>query len=141
MRTLVIVTGPPASGKTTWIHEHANPGDIVIDFDTIANKLAGTTGWDHAPDVRREAHRKWRLGVASALKSQRNAWIIHSRPSVEDLARYEAAGATIITIDPGEDIVRERCRTMRPAESLEGVERWYATRRTTTRTTNTSREW
>lgn len=38
--TVYIITGPPAAGKTTWVRDHAKPGDITIDFDTIAATLS-----------------------------------------------------------------------------------------------------
>lgn len=31
-----VVTGPPCSGKSTYVDEHANRGDLVIDLDRIA---------------------------------------------------------------------------------------------------------
>ena len=36
---VVVVTGPPCSGKTHHVQEHRNPGDVVIDFDTLAHAL------------------------------------------------------------------------------------------------------
>ena len=32
----VVVTGPPGSGKTTWVQQRARPGDVVFDLDAIA---------------------------------------------------------------------------------------------------------
>ena len=31
-----VVTGPPCSGKTTYILNHMAEGDIMVDFDRIA---------------------------------------------------------------------------------------------------------
>lgn len=36
-----VVTGPPDSGKTTWVEKHRRPGDIVWDFDVIAKAVLG----------------------------------------------------------------------------------------------------
>jgi predicted kinase len=33
--TLHVITGPPASGKTHWVKQHAKRNDITIDFDAI----------------------------------------------------------------------------------------------------------
>lgn len=38
---LTIVFGPPASGKTTHVRTHAQPGDVVIDLDEITARLSG----------------------------------------------------------------------------------------------------
>jgi hypothetical protein len=44
-----LVCGPPASGKSTFVREHARPGDLILDFDQIVNSLTGlphTRAWD-----------------------------------------------------------------------------------------------
>lgn len=38
---LTIVCGPPGSGKSTYVREHAAPGDRVICFDTIMSRITG----------------------------------------------------------------------------------------------------
>lgn len=40
---LTIVCGPPASGKTTYVQNHADPADLVIDLDEIGARLAGAS--------------------------------------------------------------------------------------------------
>lgn len=37
----LIVTGPPGSGKTTWVHEQMRDGEIVLDLDAIKCALVG----------------------------------------------------------------------------------------------------
>lgn len=37
----LIVAGPPGSGKTTWVNEHKQPGEIVLDLDAIKAALLG----------------------------------------------------------------------------------------------------
>lgn len=33
------VIGPPCAGKTTWALEHMQPGDIIVDYDRLADAL------------------------------------------------------------------------------------------------------
>lgn len=37
----LIVAGPPGSGKTTWVNENKQPGEIVLDLDAIKAALIG----------------------------------------------------------------------------------------------------
>jgi lambda family phage portal protein len=37
----VVVHGPPASGKSTYVAEHKGPRDLVFDFDRIMQALSG----------------------------------------------------------------------------------------------------
>ena len=36
-----VVTGPPNSGKSTWVQRHAQVDDLVFDFDEIAATMTG----------------------------------------------------------------------------------------------------
>ena len=36
---LTVVTGLPGAGKAAYVAEHKDPGDIVIDFDLIAEAI------------------------------------------------------------------------------------------------------
>lgn len=36
---IILVTGLPGTGKTTWVKGHMKPGDIVYDLDRIAGAL------------------------------------------------------------------------------------------------------
>lgn len=52
MRRVVLITGPPAAGKTTYAQSHAQPGDTILDQDEIGaarmraalNQLSTTPG-------------------------------------------------------------------------------------------------
>lgn len=35
MKRIVIVTGPPFGGKSTYVKEHMGPNDVVYDFDEM----------------------------------------------------------------------------------------------------------
>src|SRR5690554_6806344 len=56
---ITLVVGPPTGGKSTWVRDHAQPGDVIVDFDTIAQTLGSPVTHDH-PDhivaITLEAH-------------------------------------------------------------------------------------
>ena len=144
---LIIVTGPPASGKSTWVRDHARPNDIVIDYDVLAQALSGP-GADthrHGKQVRSVAHQARSTAIAQALRyvSVVDVYIIHTEPQAEAVAKYRRHQARWVTIDPGRDVVMLRCRELRSPHTLRVVEDWYATQASRSLNVNasSSREW
>lgn len=127
---LYVVTGPPASGKSTWVRDRAEPGDIVIDFDALALTLS-----PHAPDQQHshtpavaavtKAARQAAIDTALRHTNSTDVYIIHSSPGARALADYHRHGANIVTIDPGEHVVLERCKRERPRAMIKVAEQWY----------------
>lgn len=126
---LTVVIGPPASGKSTWCLEHAKPGDVVIDFDRLAVALTGAGGdaHDHAAAVTTVARAARTAAIEAALKlaGKTDVYLIHSSPGRERMARYLELGAQVVTVDPGRDVVRERCKHERPARMFAVIDEWY----------------
>lgn len=125
---IFVITGPPASGKTTWVREHAKPGDITIDFDAIANVLTPPNGQPHkhTPAVQAVTKAARQAAIDTALRTPEiDVYVIHSSPSAATLARYRDAGAQVVTIDPGQDVVLARCRAERPWQMQQAAKHWY----------------
>lgn len=124
---LIVVTGPPAAGKTTYVAEHAKPGDIRIDLDHIANTLAGEDqgNHEHAVHVLAVAKAARKAAIDAAMKQDCTVWLIHTKPTPRQLGNYRDLGATIHTIDPGKDVVMKRCKQERPKGSLIAAAKWY----------------
>ena len=40
MQRVILVWGPPASGKTTYVKKHMADGDMVIDLDAIKHAIS-----------------------------------------------------------------------------------------------------
>jgi len=130
--TLYLVTGPPASGKSTWVKQHAQLGDITIDYDALANVLTPSDGkpHEHPAHIRAvtKAARQAAMDTALRYRDTVNVYVIHSTPSAKMLALYDRLGAQVITIDPGRDVVLERCRRERPWQMEQVAKRWYEDR-------------
>jgi hypothetical protein len=113
-----VITGPPCSGKSTYARGRAQPGDIVIDYDVLAVALTGpgADSHDHAPAVAEVTHaaRAAAIEVALRLARQVDVYLIDSQPSARRLSDYRAAGANVVTLDPGRDEVVQRVREQRP---------------------------
>ncbi|QII06953.1 ATP-binding protein [Rhodococcoides fascians A25f] len=132
-----IVTGPPASGKSTFVAEHARPGlDTVIDFDVMADAFGagGSRVYDQALARMIQASR--RAAVDYVLKSEYwrglavDAYIVHTSPNAQQRKRYAEVDATIHVIDPGEDVVMQRIAAERPAHLKDvALDYYYPERR------------
>lgn len=146
---LTVVTGPPAAGKSTWVRARASAADVVIDFDLLAQALAGPGAdtHDHADAVRRIAHRARYAAIDEAVRhmADTDIYLIHSMPSAKHLARYRRLGARVVTVDPGRSTVEERVRALRRPGLLAVVTRWYTQREreapTRSVTRQSSRSW
>lgn len=99
---LTVVTGPPCSGKSTYAREHHKPGEILIDFDVLAQALGSPSPHDHPDPVRWVTIAARRAAINSAIiQHGRGAtvWVVHTRISPQEMRRYEQTGAVIVTID------------------------------------------
>ncbi|WP_262058529.1 ATP-binding protein [Streptomyces sp. STR69] len=145
---LYVVTGPPAAGKSSWIEARAKPRDIVIDLDRITRALTGPGApqWNHEPIASKVAMRARYAAIDEAVKhlESTDVYLIHTMPSDAWRARYQRLGAEIITVDPGEQVVRERVRAMRSSSMERVVTRWYrhyGGGKSRPATAQSSREW
>lgn len=128
--TLYLVTGPPAAGKTTWVSEHAKPGDITIDYDQLAAALTPSGGEppQHVRAVTKAA-RQAAIDTAIPLASTIDVYVIHGMPSTTTVERYKRHGAQVVVVDPGPDVVLPRCKAERPWRMTQAAKEWYARRR------------
>ena len=126
---LHLVTGPPASGKSTWVKQHAKHGDITIDYDAIASVLTPPGHDPHDPPQHvkavTKAARQAAIDTALTMSRDHDVYVIHSMPSPTLIARYQAHGAKVHTIDPGRNVVLARCKAERPWRMAQAAKLWY----------------
>ena len=114
-----VVTGPPCAGKSTYIREHAEPGELVVDFDAIAKALGAVD--DHKSDgMVLEAARAARAAAIEVAKAGDAGWIIDTY-----LTGTYPETAEIVLLDPGKDVCIERAKE-RPEGTVEEIEKWYS---------------
>jgi hypothetical protein len=126
---LIVITGPPAAGKSSWIKAHAKAQDIVIDLDLMALAMAGPGAdhHDHSDTLLKVVHAARRAAIREAYEhlDTTDVYLIHTMPSPKARAQYQRLRARIVTVDPGEDVVRQRVRAMRQPGMEAVVTRWY----------------
>lgn len=110
-----LITGPPASGKSTYVRDHAKPGDAIIDLDLL-----------DGDSVLRAA-----LEESLHLQgSQKDVWVTRTLPDPEDrngFAEYIKADSVITLNDASEEELHARLEGSPDAESRrEGIRRWFS---------------
>ena len=80
---IILVIGPPCSGKSTYVAQHKADGDLVVDYDAIAVAIGGSPH-SHGDalhpvvnNVRNSPLRQARTGKTNAGR----AWIISANPN------------------------------------------------------------
>ena len=124
---LTVVTGPPCSGKSTYAWTRAQDGDIVIDFDRIAQAIGSGSPHDHPDHVRWVAIAMRKAGINSAIiQHQKGAtvWVIQTRIPERDLERYRASGAEVVTLEVDQAELHRRASAERPARWHQLIDDW-----------------
>ena len=86
-RHVTLVTGAPCSGKSTYVRQHAHPGDVVLDFDIIARQLGSSRRWRHETAIREAAEEIMRARLAAVATAKRGVfWVIRCTPLAQERA-------------------------------------------------------
>jgi hypothetical protein len=126
---LSIVSGPPASGKTTYIRQNAVDGDVIIDLDGLMMGLKpGYQHWtgslDRALFNRAIRHRNTMLDQLSMAK-EGSAWFIVSAPTDAERKWWQARlGGAIVLLHPGIATCKARAIDRGTPKALAGIDRW-----------------
>lgn len=127
---LTILCGPPASGKTTYLREHATLTDVTIDLDSIL--LSIDPNYKHWASLSvgrgllNQAVRT-RNNLLGSLAGRRNgrAWFIVSAPTkAERDWWHDKLGGTLLLLHPGADECRRRALQRGTPLSLHGIDEW-----------------
>lgn len=91
---VTLVAGPPMAGKTTYVRQRAQPGDLILDWDELGAAISGLPAHQlpqHLMPYVAEA----RDAILTRLEQRRGgsepprAWIIHTAPTREERDDYQ----------------------------------------------------
>lgn len=134
---VVMVCGPPGSGKSTYVHEHAAANDMVVCLDAIAQRLSGLpehhTGVQWLGPALDERNRMLRsLEFESGFQK---VWFVISVSSLVERQRWaDMLGAAVVLMDTPLDECIRRIHTDPAREGhrermIEGARQWFAASR------------
>nr|DAO13366.1 MAG TPA: Bifunctional enzyme CysN/CysC [Caudoviricetes sp.] len=110
-----LITGPPASGKSTYVRDNAKPGDAIIDLDLLDGDSVLRAALEESLHLR---------------GSQRDVWVTRTLPDPADrkgFAEYIKADSVITLNDASEEELHARLEGSLDAESRrEGIRRWFS---------------
>jgi hypothetical protein len=117
MRRIMLVTGPPAAGKTTYAQSRAQPGDTILDQDEIGAA-------------------RMRAALSQITATAGTTWVIRCAPG--PTARRHLAdqlGAEIVHLVDDERVItrraveRAKAQGKPPRAAAAAVAKWYAIER------------
>ena len=127
---MIIVAGPPCSGKTTYVRQRALSEEEVLDWDTIYTELAGEgprpapVGWNPLRQATEtEFRRRW--------EQQTTGWVIRCAPNNRQrsfMRDQKQATSVVLATPTGECIRRLMLDETRPDKQAWSVEivRWWS---------------
>lgn len=131
-RQVFLVYGPPLSGKTTYVLQHAGPDDLIVDLDRIAVAIGNAPVYERSGGIKAATflvrdclydHIRTRGGTWPT------AWIVGGYPRKDDRERLATRlGASIIRIEATESdcIARLYEDDSRPLIWEEYIHKWFA---------------
>jgi hypothetical protein len=126
---MIIVAGPPCSGKTTFVEERALPQDPILDWDAIYTEIAGQgvrpapVGWDRERQATElEFRRRW--------DSMTTGWVIRCAPHRRHrslMRKLKGAQSIVLATPPAECIRRLMLDDTRPDKEawITEIHRWW----------------
>ncbi|UQN30663.1 AAA family ATPase [Brachybacterium kimchii] len=124
--TVRLVTGPPCAGKSSFVREHAAPGDLVVDYDDILTSLGGDRADRDGP--RRGAADMVRAALEKHLPSDRDAWVIRTLPDPAERHAHAArigADEVLVLTAPAPDLKRRARDAGRPEWTADVIDTWW----------------
>ncbi|MCM2390183.1 AAA family ATPase [Streptomyces albipurpureus] len=125
---VTLVCGPPCSGKTTYVRERAAAGDLVVDWDALAQAL-GSPHPHHHPSALTPFVAEARDAVIARLARRHDvarAWLIATAPRDADRRRLAPEGVAVVVLATAEDeCVRRARHDGRPDGTIDAIESWW----------------
>lgn len=109
MRRVVLITGPPCAGKTTYARAHAQPGDLVLDQDAMG-RTAMRQALDRLP---RHDGTAWVIRCAAGPRAR------------AALAQRIGATEHVHLVEPEHVLVRRAAQRPHPRRHIAAVAAWF----------------
>ena len=123
-----VIIGAPCSGKSTYVKEHAQDGDLCVDYDEIAKSIGSSASHMATGHVRKAAFaaRDALIDYAIANSEDCDSWIIHTSPQ-NRLDEYKSVNAELIVMDTDRETCLARAESDgRPEGTAEIINAYFS---------------
>lgn len=135
-KSVYIVYGPPMSGKTSYVIEHMEKGDIVVDMDSLYQAVTLLPKYDKPDNLKYNVF-AIRNSIIENIKKRyggfRTAWIIGGYPrKVERERLVKETNANLIFLDVDKETCIKRleaCNDYRAdhkEEWIDYIDKWFS---------------
>lgn len=134
-RKVYYVYGAPCSGKSTFVRENMQRGDLICDIDRLWQAMSGQPAYIKPNELKPIVFNTRNTildGIKTRAGNWQTAWVIEGGALIGDrMRRVDALGAESIFIDTPKDKCLERLasddnRRAVQAQWVEYIERWFA---------------
>lgn len=125
---IIVVAGPPAAGKTTYVENQKDISDVVIDLDRLAIALGSDKATGHPETIQQFAEiiRDYAVMIATGhgyLKARR-VWITTEAPTMAE--RYALAAMAVIVLEtPAAEAIIRAKNAGRHGDYEDRVKTWW----------------
>ena len=135
-RKVYLVYGAPCSGKSTYVKENMNVGDLVLDMDSIWQSVSNQPRYKKPNELKPivfDIRNKLLDSIKTRAGSWQCAWIIEGLPLLgERMRRIETLGAEPIYIECSQDeclkrLYRDEERRSIAVEYEQYINEWFRT--------------
>lgn len=130
-KQVFLVYGSPMAGKTTWVHENASAGDLIVDMDSIWECISGQPRYVKPNRLKQNAF-AIRDALLDMVRTRRgnwlNAYVIGGYALISERERYcRSLGAREIYIDTPKDecLARLHGSERDQAEYRKYIDEWW----------------
>lgn len=129
-----LVIGPSGSGKSTYVREHAQRGDLILDFDLLFAAISNLPIYDKPPQLTGFvlAARTAIIHEIGLIDHIPHAWIIRNKITRQEVQQMrEQLGAEVIELRESPEECKRRIDAdpQRPAEQRkqwhQRIDEWW----------------
>ena len=128
---IVMVCGPPGSGKSTYVAERRQDGDLVLDFDMLCGAISGMSVHSTPDALLQFAWDGWQA-LLSSLRvrgmAKGTVWVVYATASLDKRRNLAAQmRCEVVTLDVPADECKRRVAERNDPELWAGlIDDWWA---------------